>query len=168
MRKSSSHHQETRSVPQAAGSGTLCARDDKQRWKHKSNADICKKAVDTEYIQTSGNSEEFCGWTAKRAIFGAAIVHNFWVWKIRFQNQETICSDFPLEAMLWITEVEMVDSLDELNTSRSASGKNLENFEMLDATIASALNKIIQIQENGQSRAQKALKEDWFSTRMTD
>ena len=46
--------------------------------------------------------------------------------------------------MLWIKEVEMADSLDELKSSRSVVGKNFPNFEMLDARIASALNKIIQ------------------------
>ena len=70
--------------------------------------------------------------------------HSFLRWKIRFKNQVTTCSHFPSETMLWINEVEMVDSLDELKTSRSASGKNFPNFEMLDAKIASALNKIIQ------------------------
>ena len=66
------------------------------------------------------------------------------IWKIRFKNQVTICSDFPSGAMLWIKDVEMVDSLEELKSSRSVSGKNFPNFEMLDAKIASALNKIIQ------------------------
>ena len=46
--------------------------------------------------------------------------------------------------MSWINEVEMVDSLDELKSSRSAAGKIFPNFEMLDAKIASALNTIIQ------------------------
>ena len=32
----------------------------------------------------------------------------------------------------------------ELKSSRSVAGKNFQNFEMLDAKIASALNKIIQ------------------------
>ena len=45
--------------------------------------------------------------------------------------------------MLWTREVEMVDSVDELKSSRSACGKDFPNFEMLDAKIASALNKII-------------------------
>ena len=45
--------------------------------------------------------------------------------------------------MLWINEVEMVDILDELKSSRSVAGKNFPNLEMLDAKIASALNKII-------------------------
>ena len=47
--------------------------------------------------------------------------------------------------MLWIKGVEMVDSLEDLKKfSRSSAGKNFPNFEMLDARIASALNKIIQ------------------------
>ena len=45
--------------------------------------------------------------------------------------------------MLWINEVEMVDSLDELKSSRSVAGKKFPNFEMLYAKISSALNKII-------------------------
>ena len=65
--------------------------------------------------------------------------------KIQFENQVTSCSDFPSEAMLWMKEMEMVDSLDELKSSRSFSGKNFSNFEMLDAKIASPLNKIIPV-----------------------
>ena len=38
----------------------------------------------------------------------------FLCWQIRFKTQVTTCSDFPSDAMLWIKEVEMVDSLDEL------------------------------------------------------
>ena len=64
--------------------------------------------------------------------------------EIRFKNQVTTCSDFPSDAMLWIKKVEMVDSLDELKSLRSVSGMNVPNFEMLDAKIASALNKIIE------------------------
>ena len=69
---------------------------------------------------------------------------SFLVWRIRFKNQVIACFDFPSEAMLWIGEVEMVDSFDELKSSRSVSGKNFPNFEMLDAKNASDLNKIIQ------------------------
>ena len=46
--------------------------------------------------------------------------------------------------MVWTKEVEMVDSLEELQSSRSVCGKNFPKFEMLDAKIAAALNKIIQ------------------------
>ena len=39
--------------------------------------------------------------------------------------------------------MEMVDSLDEFECSGSIEGEDFPNFEMLDARIASALNKII-------------------------
>ena len=90
---------------------------------------------------------------------------SFLVWKIRFKTQVTTCSDFPSGAMLWIKDVEMVDSLDELKSSRSVYGKDFPNFEMLDAKIASALNKIIQnsqFKKEVSLEEQKAKKEDRF------
>ena len=39
--------------------------------------------------------------------------------KIRFKNQVTTCSDFPSEALLWVEEAEIVDSSDDLKSSRS-------------------------------------------------
>ena len=59
----------------------------------------------------------------------------------------------------------MVDSLDELKSSRSVCGKNFTNFEMLDAKIASARNKIIQnsqFKKKVSVEEQKAQKEDRF------
>ena len=44
--------------------------------------------------------------------------------------------------MQWIKEVELVDSVDELKSSSSTRGISMPNFEVLDARIASALNKI--------------------------
>ena len=90
---------------------------------------------------------------------------SFLVWKIRFKNQVTTCSDCPSEAMLWIKEVEMVDSLKELKSSRTVSGKNFPNFEMLDAKIASALNMIIHnshFKKKVSLEEQKVQKEDRF------
>ena len=90
---------------------------------------------------------------------------SFLVWKIRFKNQVTTCSDFPSDAILWIKEVEMVDSLEELKSSRSVCGKNFPNFEMLDAKIASAPNKIIQnsnFKKKVSLEEKKAQKEDRF------
>ena len=46
--------------------------------------------------------------------------------------------------MLWIKEVEMVESVDDLKSSRSIKGTHGPDFELVDARIASALNKIIQ------------------------
>ena len=45
--------------------------------------------------------------------------------------------------MLCIKEVEMVDSVDDLMSSSSVRGIQMPNFEVLDARIASALNRII-------------------------
>ena len=45
--------------------------------------------------------------------------------------------------MLWIKEVEMVDSVDDLKSSCTVRGIRMPDFEVLDAKIASALNRII-------------------------
>ena len=67
----------------------------------------------------------------------------FAYWKIRFKTEVCTCSQFPTEAMQWIKEVEMVDSVDDLKSSSSTRGIPMPKFEVLDARIASALNKII-------------------------
>ena len=62
--------------------------------------------------------------------------------------------NFPAEAMLWIKEVEMVESVDDLNFRVLSEKLPGSNFELLDARIASTLNKFIQnthFQEKGQS-----------------
>ena len=68
----------------------------------------------------------------------------FSCWKIRFKTEVCTCSQFPTEAMLWMKEVEMVDSVDDLKSSCSVRGIRMRDFEVLDAKIASALNKIIR------------------------
>ena len=65
----------------------------------------------------------------------------FACWKIRFKTEVCTCSQFPTEAMRWIKEVELVDSVDELRSSSSTRGISMPKFEVLDAKIASALNK---------------------------
>ena len=64
-------------------------------------------------------------------------------WKIRFKTEVCNCSQFPTEAMLWTKEVEMVESVDGLKSSLSLRGIRMPNFEIIDARIASALNRII-------------------------
>ena len=62
----------------------------------------------------------------------------------------------------------MVDSLDELKSSRSIADNN---FEMLDAKIASALNKIInnsQFKKKVSLEEQKAQERGPVSMRKTD
>ena len=80
----------------------------------------------------------------------------FACWKIRFKTEVCTCSQFPTEAMQWIKEVELVDSVDELKTSSTIRGISMPNFEVLDARIALALNKIIQ---NSQFRRRISLEE---------
>ena len=67
----------------------------------------------------------------------------FACWKMRFKTEVCACSQFPTEAMHWIKEVEMVDSVDDLMYSSSIRGIQMPNFEVLEARIASALNRII-------------------------
>ena len=61
--------------------------------------------------------------------------------------------------------MEMVDSVDDFKSSRSIKGTEFQNFEMLDAKIASSLNKIIQnsyFKKKVSLEKQKAQKEDRF------
>ena len=62
----------------------------------------------------------------------------FACWKIRFKTEVCTCSQFPTEAMQWIKEVELVDSVDDLRSSSSIRGISMPDFEVLDARIASA------------------------------
>ena len=90
---------------------------------------------------------------------------------MRFKTQVNSCSDFLSEAMFGIKEVEMVDSVDEFKSSRSIEGKDFPNFEMLDARIASALNKIIQnshFKKEGQSGGTESSERGPISSRKTD
>ena len=62
-------------------------------------------------------------------------------------------------------EVEMVESVDDLKSSRSIKGTSGPDFELLDARIASALNKIIQntrFKKRVSLEEMKAHKEDRF------
>ena len=89
----------------------------------------------------------------------------FACWKIRFKTEVRTCSQFPTEAMQWIKEVEMVDSVDDLRSSLSIRCISIPNFEVLDARIASALNKIIHnshIKRRISLEEQKAQKQDRF------
>ena len=67
--------------------------------------------------------------------------------------------------MLWIKEVEMVESVDDLKSSSSVRGIRMPNFELLDARIASALNRIIhntRFKKKVSQEEMKAQKEDRF------
>ena len=83
----------------------------------------------------------------------------------KIQKPSDSCADFPSETMLWIKEVDLVDSMAKLKSLRSVPDKNFPNFEMLTASIASALNKIIQnshCKKKVSLVEQKAQKEERF------
>ena len=64
-----------------------------------------------------------------------------------------------------IKEVELVDSVDDLKSSCSVRGIRMPDFEVLDAKIASAMNRIIhniQFKRKVSLEEQKAQKEDRF------
>ena len=89
----------------------------------------------------------------------------FACWKRRFKTEVCTCSQFPTEAMLWIKEVEIVDSVDDLKSSCSIKGIRMPDSEVLDAKIASALNRIThntQFKRKVSLEEQKAQKEDRF------
>ena len=71
--------------------------------------------------------------------------------------------------MLWIKEVEMATSVGDLKSSRSIQGSNpFPDLELLDARIASSLNKIIQnsyFKKKVSLEEQKAQKADRFLRR---
>ena len=74
-------------------------------------------------------------------------------------------SQFPTEAMHWIKEVETADSVDDLKSSSSVRGIHMPNFEVLDARMASALNRIIhytQFKRRVSLEEQKTQKDDLF------
>ena len=158
------------SVPQATGTGTFFTRDDKQNRgtipmpTYARRPSTMSSLIPVEFPQNSmvGQQRQQI---SELQFDNFPTPQSFLVWKLRFKNQVTTCSDCPSEAMLWIKEVEMVDSLEELKSSRTVSGKNFPNFEMLDAKIASALNKIIQnshFKKKVSLEEQKVQKEDWF------
>ena len=78
----------------------------------------------------------------------------FACWKIRFKTEVCTCSQFPTEAMLWI---EVGCSVDDLKSSCSVRGIQMPNFEVLDAKVASALNRIIH---NTQFKRKVSLEEE--------
>ena len=74
------------------------------------------------------------------------------------------CSQLPTEAMLW-TKVEMVESVNDRESSLSEREIRMPDFEVLDAKIASALNRFIQNSHYKRTvslEEQKAQKEDRF------
>ena len=73
--------------------------------------------------------------------------------------------------MLWIKRSEMVDSVDDLKSSCSVRGIRMPDFDVFDAKIASALNRIIhstRCKRKVSLEEQKAQKSGPFPSWKTD
>ena len=87
--------------------------------------------------------------------------------KKRFKTEVCTCSQFPTEAM----QVEMVDSVDDFKSSSSVRGIRMPDFEVLDARIFPALNRIIHnshFKRRVSLEEQKAQKRGPFPSWKTD
>ena len=110
---------DTGTVPVHVGTRTPVVRDEDLHEGTIPLPTFARRPSTHEFIISSGHSAEFYG---RLQISGLQFdkfqtPFTFLCWKIRLKTIVTTCSDFPSEAMLWIKEVEMVNSLEELKPS---------------------------------------------------
>ena len=132
----------TGAIPVQVSTGRPVARGEERIGSTTPMPMTARRPVNHEFFLTSGSSTEFYGSTAKTADIGASVrevPHTFIIFVLGFS--------------LWIKGVEMVDSLDELKTSRSIEGEDFPNFEVLNVRLASAVqdHPLFLFQEEGQS-----------------
>ena len=90
----------------------------------------------------------------------------FACWKIRFKTEVCTCSQFPTEAMQWIKEVEMVDSVDDLKSSSSIRGISMPNFEACEDCFSAEQNHPqFSLQKKNQSGGTKGPEAGPFPSR---
>ena len=70
---------------------------------------------------------------------------SFSCWNVRFKTEVCACSGSASEAMVWIKEVGMVDSVMIFKSSRSNQEHHFTDFEVLDSKTATAPKEICQI-----------------------
>ena len=134
-------------------------------------------AAKNSVIPSEGGSSKNCGADQQRLQISDPHFDKFpkpatfACWKIRFKTEVCTCSQFPTEAMLWIKEVELVDSVDDLKSSSSVRGIQMPNFEVFDAKIASAQNRIVhntRFKKKGQSVGNESSQRGPIPARKTD
>ena len=100
------------------------------------------------------------------------VPQTFSFWKIRFEIDVCICSNFLSEAMLWIKEVEMVNSVDDLKSSCSIQGitpfPDFETTGREDCISTERNYPEFLLQEKGQSGETKSSKRRLIPSRKTD
>ena len=94
----------------------------------------------------------------------------FQSWKVNFKTEVWAKSSFSHIIMHWINGVEIAKSTNDLMTPRSITGpKDVPDFGMLDAMIASALKKLlthVHFRKRVSVQEQRAQKDDRFSRGM--
>ena len=81
------------------------------------------------------------------------------------KTQVATCNDLPSDAMLWSKEVEMVDSLDELKSSRSVSGVDFQTSRCWTRRLLLLWTRSLRIPNSISLEEQKAEKRGPVSTR---
>ena len=129
---------------------------------------ICGKS---SYAGKYGNTRSWNEWSKQRRNSNELHFDKFHTpqtfscWKIGFNTGVCSCSN-SAEAMLWIKEVELTNSVDDLKSSCSTwRTAPFSDLELLDARIASARNKMIQnsyLKKNVSLEEQKAQTQDRF------
>ena len=145
-----------------------------EKWKAKtrSRSEMPVRTVSQRFshLQWRRLFKELWSRPTTTADFGSSLwqvpyTSNLCLLEDKVQDRGCTCSQFLTEAMQWIKEVEMVDSVDELRSSSSIWCISMTNFGVLDARIASALNKIIHnshFKRRISLEEQKAQKQDRF------
>ena len=68
----------------------------------------------------------------------------FSIWRTNYRCEVSSGASCPVEAMIWISEIESAKSIAELKTSDTITGTEVRtNFEVLDSKIACGLEGII-------------------------
>ena len=154
------------------GAASLCLQ--RRKVEDQNEIEIWDASLDRQPKIQSFSVEEILqrimGQTNNDCGFGSPFWHvpyasNLRLLEERFKTEVCTCSQFPTEAMQWIKEVELVDSVDELRSSSFIRGISIPNSDVLDARIASALNKIIhnsQFKRWISLEEQRAQKQDRF------
>ena len=67
--------------------------------------------------------------------------NTFVICKMNFKSEVCSSSSYPIEAKVWINEIDSDRNMNELKSSSTILGRMIPDFEVLDSKIASALKK---------------------------
>ena len=114
----STNQSATGSIPVQVGTGQLVARGEERIGSTTAMAMSARRASTmNSFLPVEVPQDSMAGQQRQQIselqLDKFATPSSFSYWKMRFKTQVSSCSDFPSDAMLWINEVETVDSVDE-------------------------------------------------------